>query len=72
MFATAGGSSRHSPRNSIVAAQMRSAGLAMLLFDLLTPAEAALDVQARQLRFDVDLPAERLIGATDWLAQQRV
>jgi dienelactone hydrolase len=70
VFAHGSGSSRLSPRNRFVAAQLRSAGLATLLFDLLTPAEEAIDVQTRQLRFDIGLLAERLIGATDWLTQQ--
>lgn len=65
-----GSGSHPSPRNRFVAAQLRSAGLATLLFDLLTPAEEAIDVQTRQLRFDIGLLAERLIGATDWLTQQ--
>jgi dienelactone hydrolase len=70
VFAHGSGSSRLSPRNRFVAAQLRSAGLATLLFDLLTPAEEAIDVQTRQLRFDIGLLAERLIDATDWLTQQ--
>jgi hypothetical protein len=47
------------------AAQLRAAILAALLFDLLAPAEEAIDVQTRQLRFDIGLLAERLVGATD-------
>jgi dienelactone hydrolase len=44
--------------------------LATLLIDLLAPAEAAVDAQSAHLRFDIGLLTERLIGATDWLAQQ--
>jgi dienelactone hydrolase len=69
-FAHGSGSSRLSPRNRFVAAQLRAAGLATLLFDLLTPAEEAIDVQTRQLRFDIGLLAERLVCATGWLSQQ--
>jgi hypothetical protein len=29
-----------------------------------------LNVQTRQLRFDIGLLAKRLVGATDWLTQQ--
>jgi dienelactone hydrolase len=70
VFAHGSGSSRHSPRNRFVAAELRAAGLATLLFDLLTAAEEAIDVRTRQLRFDIGLLAERLVGATDWLIAQ--
>ena len=70
VFAHGSGSSRLSPRNQFVAAQLHSASLATLLFDLLTPGEEASDVQTRQLRFDIGLLAERLVGVTDWLTQQ--
>src|SRR5512134_1737031 len=70
VFAHGSGSSRHSPRNRFVAAQLRAAGLATLLFDLLTPAEEAIDMRTRQLRFDIGLLAERLVCATGWLSQQ--
>jgi hypothetical protein len=39
LFAHGSGSSRHSPRNRFVAAQLNEAGLATLLLDLLTPEE---------------------------------
>ena len=41
LFAHGSGSSRHSPRNKYVAEVLHNAGLATLLFDLLTPAEEA-------------------------------
>ena len=44
-------------------------GLATLLIDLLTADEEAIDLRTAQLRFDIGLLAERLIGATDWLMQ---
>ena len=56
VFAHGSGSSRHSPRNQFVARQLNAAGLATLLFDLLTPAEA-LD---RANVFDIELLAGRL------------
>jgi putative phosphoribosyl transferase len=40
LFAHGSGSSRHSPRNRYVAAELQAAGLATVLADLLTPAEA--------------------------------
>jgi dienelactone hydrolase len=70
VFAHGSGSSRHSPRNRFVADTLGAAGLATLLFDLLTPAEEAIDVQTRELRFDIALLADRLTGAVDWLGRQ--
>jgi len=66
-FAHGSGSSRRSPRNRYVAQALRSAGLATLLFDLLTSEEEAQDVETAQRRFDIGLLARRLVGATDWL-----
>jgi len=68
LFAHGSGSGRHSPRNRFVAEQLRRAGLATLLLDLLTEAEETLDHTAGHLRFNVSLLAERLLGAADWLA----
>jgi putative phosphoribosyl transferase len=62
-FAHGSGSSRHSPRNRYVAAELNQAGLGTLLFDLLTPQEE-LD---RTKVFDVELLAQRLVEVTLWL-----
>lgn len=70
LFAHGSGSSRHSPRNRFVAEALREGALATLLLDLLTPEEEAADARTRQLRFDIALLAERLVGAIDWLAHQ--
>ncbi|MGH2545033.1 MAG: dienelactone hydrolase family protein, partial [Ardenticatenaceae bacterium] len=70
LFAHGSGSSRHSPRNRFVAQILRDGGLATLLVDLLTSEEEAVDIHTRHLRFDIGMLAERLVGATDWLAQQ--
>jgi dienelactone hydrolase len=35
--------------------------------DLLTPAEEAVDIRTRELRFDIPLLAHRLVGAIAWL-----
>jgi pimeloyl-ACP methyl ester carboxylesterase len=70
LFAHGSGSSRHSPRNRFVASALQQAGLATLLLDLLTADEETVDLRTRHLRFDIDLLAQRLVGATDWLAQQ--
>ena len=63
MFAHGSGSSRHSPRNRLVAAALNEAGLGTLLFDLLTPAEEA----HRSNVFDIGTLADRLTAATGWL-----
>ena len=68
LFAHGSGSSRKSVRNRYVATILNEAGLGTLLFDLLTPTEEAIDVRTAELRFDIELLARRLIGATDWLA----
>ena len=70
LFAHGSGSSRHSPRSRYMAQVLQKAGFATLLMDLLTEEEEAVDIYTRHLRFDIDLLARRLIGATDWLAQQ--
>src|SRR5438034_211576 len=71
LFAHGSGSSRHSPRNQFVAHTLNDAGLATLLFDLLTPKEEALDVHTREHRFNIALLAERLVHGTTWAKQQR-
>jgi dienelactone hydrolase len=58
------GSSRLSPRNTMVAEVLQQAGLATLLFDLLTEQEAA----QRSNVFDIPLLADRLNAAVVWAA----
>jgi dienelactone hydrolase len=69
LFAHGSGSSRYSPRNRHVAQMLNEANLATLLIDLLTPEEEMIDLRTAHLRFDIDLLAERLVAATDWLTQ---
>lgn len=69
LFAHGSGSSRLSPRNRYVAEVLQSAGLATLLFDLLTANEDVIDQRTRHLRFDMGLLTARLIGVTDWVLQ---
>ena len=71
LFVHGSGSGRHSPRNQFVARTLNQAGLATLLFDLLTPDEEATDVHTREHRFNIGLLAERLVHATKWAKQQR-
>jgi len=56
VFSHGSGSGRRSPRNLFVAEQLRKAGLATLLLDLLTEMED----QDYATRFDIDLLTERL------------
>ena len=70
LFAHGSGSSRHSPRNQFVARTLNNAGLATLLFDLLTPEEESIDARTAELRFNIGLLAERLVHATKWAKQQ--
>ncbi|HYD77517.1 dienelactone hydrolase family protein [Ramlibacter sp.] len=68
LFAHGSGSGRHSSRNRRVARRLQDAGIATLLFDLLTPEEEEVDLQTRQHRFDIPLLTQRLQDATAWAA----
>jgi putative phosphoribosyl transferase len=67
LFAHGSGSSRHSPRNRAVAGALNRRGMATLLVDLLTADEERIDARTGQLRFDIGLLADRLVGIIDWL-----
>lgn len=69
LFAHGSGSSRFSPRNQFVAQFLRERGLATCLIDLLTAEEEEIDEATRELRFDIDLLAGRLLEMTRWLLQ---
>jgi dienelactone hydrolase len=69
VFAHGSGSSRHSPRNRYVAQVLNNAGLATLLFDLLTTDEEMIDERTMHLRFDIGFLAQRLVEVTKWLEQ---
>ena len=71
LFAHGSGSSRHSPRNQFVARSLHQYGVGTLLFDLLTEPEETKDRYTGHLRFDINLLARRLLGATYWLHEQR-
>src|ERR1700732_122771 len=71
LFAHGSGGSRFSPRNRHVAELLNREKLATLLVDLLTPEEeAAVDMRTAELRFNISLLAERLVGVFDWLPRQ--
>lgn len=71
VFAHGSGSSRRSSRNRFVAEFLRSSDLGTLLFDLLTAEEERLDSRTGHLRFDIDLLAQRLAGAMQWLDSEQ-
>ncbi len=66
VFAHGSGSSRHSPRNRYVAEVLNEAGLATLLFDLLTVEEE----RDRTNVFDIALLGHRLLDVTRWLGSE--
>lgn len=64
VFAHGSGSSRLSPRNTLVARLLNERGIATLLFDLLTPAEG----MSRAMVFDVERLSLRVETALQWIA----
>lgn len=70
VFAHGSGSSRFSVRNRAVAQTLRDSGIGTLLIDLLTQQEELVDTRTAHLRFDIELLADRLVAATQWLARQ--
>lgn len=65
VFSHGSGSSRLSKRNRFVAEQLQQAGLATLLFDLLTPEED----QDQAKRFDIPLITQRLVDTGYWIQE---
>jgi dienelactone hydrolase len=67
IFVHGSGSSRHSPRNQMVAKYLRERGnLATLLVDLLTQREDETD---EKIRFNIEFLSQRIRGITDWVRQ---
>lgn len=66
IFAHGSGSSRFSARNIYVADVLNTAGIATLLFDLLTPEEE----RERANVFNIELLARRLVDVTAWVSRQ--
>ncbi len=69
LFVHGSGSSRFSPRNQFVARFLRGKQLGTLLIDLLTEEEEKIDRLTREIRFDIELLTNRLLGITQWLRQ---
>lgn len=70
VFAHGSGSSRRSARNRWVAGALAETGLGTLLMDLLTPEEGQRDEVTAELRFDIDLLIQRVLGVIDWIPMQ--
>ena len=70
LFAHGSGSGRHSARNRQVAQHLQHAGIATLLFDLLTAQEEQTDLNTREHRFDIALLTRWMQAATAWAAAQ--
>jgi dienelactone hydrolase len=66
IFAHGSGSSRHSRRNKYVAEVLVEAGIATLLFDLLTRKED----EVYETRFDIGLLTRRLKVVSEWVLKQ--
>jgi putative phosphoribosyl transferase len=67
LFAHGSGSSRHSPRNAMVAQALAGAGFTSVLMDLLAADEA----QSRARVFDIGLLAQRLEALTRWACEEQ-
>lgn len=68
LFAHGSGSSRHSPRNRMVAGHLNDRGFATVLADLLTADEEMTDASTGALRFDIGLLGARMTALVDWAA----
>ena len=68
IFAHGSGSGRGSPRNLAVAEILNASHIATVLFDLLTPQEAAIEAN----RFDIDLLTWRLVRAVEWVSDSPI
>ena len=70
LFVHGSGSGRHSARNRQVAHRLQQAGMATLLFDLLTAQEAQTDLDTREHRFNIALLTRRTQDTTTWAMAQ--
>jgi len=70
LFAHGSGSGRHSARNRQVAQRLQQAGIATLLFDLLTAQEEQVDLHTREHRFNIALLTQRMQDVTTWAVLQ--
>ena len=68
VFAHGSGSGHHSPRNVAVAEILNASHITTVLFDLLTPEEAA----GTTNRFDIELLTWRLVRAVEWVGDSPI
>jgi putative phosphoribosyl transferase len=66
IFAHGSGSSRHSPRNRVVAEVLNAAGFATLLIDLLIAHEDTDDSRRSHPKWDIERLSQRLVVAERW------
>lgn len=66
LFAHGAGGDRHSPRSRKISDVLTAGGVATLLFDLMTPLEAAEDRWKGHLSFDIPFLSRRLVAALEW------
>ncbi len=71
LFAHGSGSGRNSPRNQLISRTLNKSGIATLLLDLLTEQEEKVDLQTKELRFNIPLLVERLITAIDFVSFEK-
>jgi putative phosphoribosyl transferase len=72
VFAHDSASSRHSPRDRVVATELRRRSIGTLQFDLRSAEEESLDRIIGWLRVDTSQQAERVIAAITWLRDHPV
>jgi dienelactone hydrolase len=72
LFAHGSGSSRHSPRNRLVADRLHEERFATVLADLLTEWEDQYDAATAALRFDIGLLSERMTAIVDWAGDAQI
>lgn len=70
LFATGGEMGRSASRSGRIVRELEEQGLAVLLFDLLTPAEEDEDLRTGRFRTDLSLLAGRLTGVVEWTGCQ--
>lgn len=72
LFAHGSGNSRFSSRDRTVAEGLRTAGMATVVFDLLTREEEASPARQAQLRFDTQRLAARFADVTRWVCRHEL
>jgi dienelactone hydrolase len=70
LFAAGGEMNRTSSRSQRVARELEQQGLAVLLFDLLTPDEEDEELRTGRLHTDILLLAGRLFSVAEWVGRQ--